>query len=89
MRQIEQKLEIFCEEIREEIWEIRCRLQDEMHAMAEEWQSECNKIQFRMQVIEQKFGQMQKIVGDGNFEGSSANAQKIEAWRWKSRNLTK
>eukprot|EP00973_Karenia_brevis_P087555 12139774-Karenia_brevis.AAC.1 len=78
MRQIEQKIEMTREEIRGEIWEVRCNLQDEMQTIAADWQAEFNKIQFRMQAIEQRMNQVEKILGDSNFEGSSINAQKIE-----------
>eukprot|EP00973_Karenia_brevis_P013517 1835236-Karenia_brevis.AAC.1 len=87
MSQIEQQLQKFREECKEEIWEVRCRLQDEMQVISQDWHREFNQITYRMQQMDQEMDRLRHLVGDGNFQGSSANAEKIEALEAQLRNL--
>eukprot|EP00973_Karenia_brevis_P036895 5083988-Karenia_brevis.AAC.1 len=44
INQIERKLEAYREQSQQEIWEVRCTIQDELHEVVDQWQMEFDRM---------------------------------------------
>ena len=73
IRQLSHKMEQYRDDTKAEMWEIRCRLQDEMQTLIQDWQQEYFRLQYRVQGMEQQITQMQAMMGDMNFDGTSGS----------------
>ena len=61
----------------QQIWEVRCRCEDELQIVSKDMQIEIQNLQYQLQELQIGMQHFANHMGDASFEGSSVNAQKI------------
>ena len=74
---VDRKVDQLKADVEQQIWEVRCRCEDELQIVSKDMQIEIQNLQYQLQELQIGMQHFANHMGDASFEDSSANAQKI------------